>query len=517
MDRFEAIKKPAAGTNQRRAKYGVYKVNYTDPNEHLQEVSPKPSKRQNRPVNRIADALAETEAKPKKPKKAFLANLTEVGNGKRLVRLYGKDLRYVHKWRKWLAWDGRRWSVDSGAEIERRAKDTARSIYTEVRHTTDDAQRAMLRKWAHASESMKNIFATISAARSEPQVAVDPNDLDVDGWLLNCLNGTLDLRTGMLRPASRDDLITRIAPVAFHPEAKCPHWLAHLNLVFQGNQAVIAYIRRLLGYCLTGVIRDHVLPIGWGGGRNGKGVLKDTFIDILGGDYAMEADASLLLKRDKEAHPTGLTDLFKMRFVAASETDEGKHLSVAMVKKLTGGDAIRARRCREDFWEFSPTHKLFLTTNHKPVITERENAIWDRVKLIPFTVFIPPEKRILDFKERLKGEWNEYPGILNWCIEGCLEWQRMGGLFEPDEIKATTEGYRKEEDVVGLFFKERCIFGNGYRVKAKELMTAFESWRDEGGHGNGITQTKLSREIKSQPGCGMDEGRRNYLGIGLLA
>lgn len=458
--------------------------------------------------NRLEGAL---NGSPEKPRRKKLANLTEAGNGRRLARRHGKELRHIFEWKKWLAWDGRRWVIDSGAEIQRRAKETVRSIYREAGGTTEDAARSELGRWAHESESARAINAMIALARSETGIPAKPSELDSDPWLLNCQNGTVDLRTGKLRAADQADLITKVAPVVFDEAAECPRWLAHLQRIFRGNNELIAYIQRLLGYCLTGIVRDHVLPIAYGTGRNGKGILKDAILGMLGTDYAGEAAPDLLMSKDKSRHPTEIADLFGKRFIVLSETDDGKELAEATVKRLTGGDPLKARRMDEDFWQFDPTHKVFMVTNHKPNIRGTDAAIWDRVKIIPFTVYIPEAERDLTLKEKLVAE---YPGILNWCIRGCLEWQRLGGLNEPDEIKVQTNAYRKSEDVLGQFIESRCVLGAGYRAKQKALYEAYKEWSASEGHARPMTKTKFTRTLKER-GCNEDDGRRWYEEIGL--
>jgi putative DNA primase/helicase len=250
-----------------------------------------------------------------------------------------------------------------------------------------------------------------------------------------------------------------------------------------------------VGYALTGVIREHVLLILWGTGRNGKSTFLNALRAMLG-PYAMKAPSELLLVSNNDRHPTERADLFGKRFIAAIETEQGRRLAEVFVKEATGGDPIRARRMREDFWEFWPTHKVFLATNHKPVITGTDTAIWERIRLIPFTVTIPKNERDATLPDKLQAE---LPGILAWAVRGCLAWQQ-DGLGEPDEVQQATEGYRAEMDTVGGFISECCLTGSNYRAKADELYDAYNLWctrnrvSDEGQRAFGMALTEKGFE-----------------------
>ena len=295
-------------------------------------------------------------------------NNSDLGNAQRFAAMHGNSARFCYPWGKWLAYDGRRWRVDESGEVERLAKSTIKAMYSEALTLPDD-QRAALTK--HALETERRaarIAAMIDLARSELGIAVQPEQLDCDPWLLNVQNGTIDLRSGKLRPHDRADLATKIAPVSYDPEATCERWEMFLHSIFAGKASLIDYVKRLLGYSLTGDVREQILGIFWGSGSNGKSTLLNLFMsDLLGPDYALKAPHELLMVKGDE-HPTERADLYGKRLVAAIETDDGKRLAESLVKELTGGDAIRARRMRENFWEFRPTHKLVLCTNHKPSI-----------------------------------------------------------------------------------------------------------------------------------------------------
>ena len=235
-----------------------------------------------------------------------------------------------------------------------------------------------------------------------------------------------------------------------------------------------------------------------------------ALLDLLGPDYAMKAPADLLMVRRSEAHPTELADLFGKRLVVASETGEGCRLNETLVKELTGSERIRARRMRQDFWEFTPTHKVMLCTNHKPSIRGTDHAIWRRIRLIPFTVVIPDEEQDRNLDSKLRAE---LPGILAWCVRGCLAWNR-NGLRPPMEVTEATSEYRSEEDILRAFLDEHCILGRQFKAKAADLYGRYKGWAESSGE-NPLSQTRFGKALAER---GLEKQRSNgihYQGIGL--
>jgi putative DNA primase/helicase len=254
-------------------------------------------------------------------------------------------------------------------------------------------------------------------------------------------------------------------------------WDAFLHRIFGNSEALIEYVQRLIGYCLTGDVSEQILPIFWGTGANGKSTLVNIIFAMLGLDYSMKAPPDLLMVKRNESHPTERADLFGKRFVACIETDEHKRLAESLVKDLTGGDRLRARRMREDFWEFTPSHKAILCTNHKPVIRGTDYAMWRRIHLVPFNVTIPEVERDKKLGEKLSAE---LPGILAWAVRGCLAWQR-DGLGTPSEVVEATMVFRSQQDVLGQFMDECCHNGEKAQSRASVLYAAYKLWADENG------------------------------------
>lgn len=418
-------------------------------------------------VDRTFDSILSRELE----KRASKYKLTDCGNAERFAARHASDVRFCHPMGKWLVWDGTRWRFDVTGEIERRTKETVRHIYEEATAASDADERKSIAKWAHSSEAAYRISAVTKLSGSESGIPVLPDELDADHWVLNVSNGTLDLRSGELRPHQRSDLITKLAPVEYDQEAKCPTWLEFLNTIFESNQNLIDYVQRLLGYCLTGNVSEQVLPILFGVGANGKSTLLGVVLEMFG-DYGMKAPPDLLLARRGDAHPTERADLAGKRFVAATETGEGRRMAESMVKELTGSDRIRARRMREDFWEFSPTHKILIATNHKPFIRGTDHAIWRRIQLIPFDVTIADDDQDKNLPAKL---CDEFPGVLAWCVQGCLDWQQSG-LRPPDNVHIATNQYRVEQDVLAAFMAECCVEGDGKNVRAGELYDIYKEW-----------------------------------------
>lgn len=443
-------------------------------------------------------------------------NLTDLGNARRLVKLHGYDLHYCHAWNKWLVWDGKRWKIDATAEVMRKAKRTVASIYAEAAEASEEEHRKATADHAKRSESERSLKAMVSLAQSEPAIPVIPEQLDKDPFLLNALNGTLDLRDSKLLPHSKDALLTKLIPVAYDQKAQCPNWLAFLDKIMAGNQNMINFLQRSVGYALTGDTSERVLFILHGCGANGK----TTFLEVIStllGDYAMRTPTeTIMIKRDGGI-PNDVARLRGSRFVYASETEDGKRLAEALVKDMTGGDKISARFLRAEWFEFLPEFKLWLGTNHKPHIRGTDNAIWDRIRLIPFDVKIPPSERI-PRRELIDKLCTELPGILKWALEGYQQW-RESGLGMPVEVHSATEHYRNEMDILGIFIKDHCVINTKASIKKSQLYAAYKKWCDDNNE-NSLTQHRFSQRLTER---GFESARSGHdwshvwNGIGLLA
>jgi putative DNA primase/helicase len=435
---------------------------------------------------------------------------TETGNAERLVDQYGHDMRFCHPWGAWMHWDGHRWKRDQLGTVRRWAKIVVRSIYNEIGSARDKDERKLIWSFANKSESAAARAAMVKLAESEQGIHILPEDMDRDPFLLNVLNGTVNLRTGALQPYARADTITKLAPVMFDPEARCPTFLAFLKRVLPDPE-VGRFLRRMTGYGLTGVTTEQCLAFLYGGGANGKSTFLDTMQGVLG-DYAQQAAPDLLTSRGGDRHPTELADLFGARWVSSIEVDEGKRLAENLVKQMTGGDKMKARFMRTDFFQWTPTHKLFIAANHKPEIRGTDYAIWRRIHLIPFDVTIPLDERDGTLGAKLAEEMS---GILNWAIAGCLEWQ-ASGLGVPDAIRDATEEYRQEQDVLGMFVEEHCVVDPQGWVNSNALYKVYSAWSEANG-ATTISTTAFGRKLREREflsGRGRD-GKRIWSGVRL--
>jgi putative DNA primase/helicase len=412
---------------------------------------------------------------------------TDVGNARRFVREHGADFRHCHPWKRDLVYDRRRWRVDDTGQAERWAKETVRRMYAAAAGDGDGDGRKALAEHALESEDARAIAAMVKLARSEPGVPVLPDDLDSDAFLLNVANGTLDLRDARLRPHRRDDLLTKLCPTPFDPDADCPRFLRALDAIFERDRELIRHVQCFGGYCLTGDVREHLTPIAHGAGSNGKTLLFRALLDTLGPDYSGAVPPDLLLETRGEQHPTVMADLFGKRLMVAAETGEGRRLNEGRLKALTGGDKVKARRMREDFWEFNPTHKLILFTNHKPQVRGTDHGIWRRLALWPFRVhFWDPDKgetgppKLQADKALPDKLRDERAGILAWLVAGCLEWQRAG-LRMPAKVRAATAAYRDAQDVLAAFLADCCLVGPEYNTRAMPLYRGYCEWAKSAG------------------------------------
>lgn len=407
------------------------------------------------------------------PDEALHPNLTDMGNAERFKQQYGTIIHYSYERKRWLCWARTHWEWDGTGRVESLAKMTVRGIYQEAALEDDDQQRRGLVKHGMRSEADHRVTSMISLAQSEPEIPVKLIDLDKNGWLFNVANGTIDLRTGELLPHNRKDLLTIMVPIEYQPEATSLLWLKFLDRVTDGNTELQTYLQRAVGYSLTADTKAQVVFFLYGLGNNGKSTFLTTVRKLMG-EYGARANSDLFMLKDKNTGgpKEALANLRGKRFVAASELEDGRRLAVGVIKDTTGGETIKADRKYEHEEEFPPTHKLWLTGNHKPVIPDTTLSIWRRVKLIPFTVTIPPEETDLELPQKLEAE---LPGILAWAVKGCLDWQRYS-LSEPRIVTDATAAYRHEQDILGDFIEDCCIIEPMALVPKSELKESYLKW-----------------------------------------
>jgi len=423
-------------------------------------------------------------------------NQTDAGNASRFLDMFGDRVRFCHNWGKWLVWDGSRWSMDEkgGAGVYDLALQMAYAISVEAADAEDNADRESLGSWALKCEARAKIENMLALAKTNLRVAVEPGELDSDPWLFNCANGTLHLKTGKLKPHDPTDLITRVCPFDYDPDAKFEKWERFLARILEDVDLQM-YVYKALGYSLTGHVGEQVFFFAYGAkGANGKSTFMEVIQAILGGySKAMQSETLMLQHNGRAGASPDIARLKGARFVSAPETPVGRRLDEQLVKQLTGGDTIVARYLYQDEFEFRPNLKLWMVGNHKPQIQGADQAIWRRVRLIPFNVVIPEDERNPNMTEELLQEAS---GILNWMVMGCLDWQEEG-LKAPAKVMEAVSEYFDEMDVLGRFLEDRCELGVNHRTQSSTLYEAYRLWAVAEGQ-RVWTQTAFSLAMKER-------------------
>ncbi|MEQ1735517.1 MAG: phage/plasmid primase, P4 family [Rhodoglobus sp.] len=404
--------------------------------------------------------------------------LTDTGNAERLVAKFGERIRHVSDWGKWIGFTGTRWRQDAGSEVLGLTKQVARGLYVEASQIDDPQTRQDITSWAKASEKAERRRAMLTLAPSEKGISIPSKKLDTHTHLFNVANGTLDLETFTLRTPAAADYLTKRCAIKFEPSAQCPLWLTTLERVMPDPE-IRDYFQRFAGYCLTGEISEQMMLFLVGNGANGKSTIANVLLKVLSDDYAIQIAPDVLVTKSQRSHPTEIADLFGVRLAFSSETAKGQSLDEALVKQLTGGDPLRARRMREDFWQFDPTHKLVLLTNHVPEIEGQEHAIWRRLHCIPFNVTIQKDEIDPNLVAKLL---KEREGILAWAVEGCRAW-RARGLDAPAEVQMRPDTTPLKPTPTEEFVTKFVVRQRGTRTAAKVLYDAYMTWCTAQKHG----------------------------------
>lgn len=449
-----------------------------------------------------------------------LFEFSDLANAHRIANAFGTSL--ISSVKGWAVYTGKYWKQDEQL-AEQKALNLSRLVLKDLEFIRVEKQiesnmfssleeanetKKIRKKWLDFGRNCENqskINAALKIART--LLWHDMGDMNFDPWLINVLNGTIDLRTGVLRSHNRDDMITMLAPVNYLPDAKCPVFEKTLREIFADDDAVIGFLQRFLGYSLTGVTSEQKILIPWGDGSNGKGTILNQVQDILGDEYCGSAAPKLLENTKTDRHPTEIADLYGKRLVIASETEEGAQLREAFLKLATGGDKLKGRFMHQDFFEFDPTHKFVLQTNHKPEVKGSDYAVWRRLMLLPFEVIFGDQHAIasgeatmikdLDLQNRLA---TEREGIFAWMVRGCRDWQR-DGLNAPPKVLAATDSYRVEQDRIGQFVEEQCSFDRSLNSERAFVYECYKTWAYKNGYfalGAGRFHKQLLRVTKGK-------------------
>jgi putative DNA primase/helicase len=445
-----------------------------------------------------------------------------------------KRLRYVGQWDQWMYWTGTKWESDHNLRVYTRARKMLRRIARDIAErlrqereqlipadlTADEVEKRKSLAYGDSRKQVKflltanKIHSVVSISRSDPLLVSSVADWDSNPWLLNTPGGTVDLRNGTMKKHDPSDFITRQTSVA-PEEGKPKRWLAFLTQIMRHDMQMVRYIQKIFGYCLVGDTREHQMYFGYGTGANGKGVMLNTMRNIMG-DYGVEATIETFIINDSARHPTELADLRGARLVTCGETDDGQRWAEARIKMLTGGDPVKARFMRQDFFQYIPQFKLFLAGNHKPRLSNVDEAIERRLRLIPFTYTVPRAERDTSLSEKIKAEW---PQILQWAIEGCMLWQSEG-LEPPEAVADATRGYMSQEDSITAWITEHCAFDPKGFTYTKDLFDSWREWCIANGEQAGTKRT-LGRHLEDrEPVLRISKARRQegfgFAGIRLL-
>lgn len=382
----------------------------------------------------------------------------------RLARANAHNLMFVRGF-GWHTWDGTRWIRDEKDYASTAVLDVLRAALAE---SLDDKElRADVRK----CETANGISGVLAIASALPALRVAALDLDADPYLFNCANGTLDLRTRTLRAHNPGDRLTRVARGAYQPNAPTGDWEDFLGSILP-KKTERDYLQRVIGQSVFGAVREHLFPVLTGTGANGKGTAYGAIANAMG-DYATIIDPSLLMSNGRGSSGPEMMQLFGARLVIGSETEEGKQLDSALMKRMTGGDAITARNLYEPPITWDPSHQIIYVTNHPPVVKGDDAAVWRRIKVIPFDVVVPEDQRDAQLPERLTLAADT---IVTWAIGGWFAYEDQGGMGEPDAVLRATDAYQTESDPVKRFTLDYCVTGPHVSAQARALFTAWQSW-----------------------------------------
>jgi putative DNA primase/helicase len=444
------------------------------------------------------------------PKGTAVPDETDLGNARRFAERYSDAARYAADQNRWLLWTGTHWAPDLTSAVDEMAHAVADSIQEEVRTVQRElgelgqqiaagtqAQAAAmeegsgidpyalsakreraaaladqikyLTKHARETKSDRSLTAMVRRAGKLDQLKVSTSELDLDPFLFNVGNGTLDLRTGTLRPHDRIDYISNYVPITYDPAATCPRWLAFLSEIMCGDQAMVEYLQRAVGHSLTGSVSEQVVFLLTGNGKNGKSTFIEVVQALLGG-YAGTASPAVLSAGDRHATEIASFQGKRLMYMAEPKVDR---IDTDKLKRYASSEKLKARRMREDEWEFIPTHKLWISMNGKPTILETSEGAWRRFRIIEFNYVIPLEKRRRFFKE--ESLFPELSGILAWAVQGAVAWHK-GGLNEPRAVLEATAAYRDEEDIIGSWVKEFLVPASRERVQSSVAFDAYKLW-----------------------------------------
>lgn len=447
-----------------------------------------------------------------KPVERRFYSYDDTGNAERFHDAFGEIVRYSYIRKGWYFYDGRMWVYDQQGMVKKLADRAIAAMKNEKIYVPDDGDEEKARKAfsKHLKSTRNSNGKTNMLKESQHLLPIQPEDFDQDIYLFNVQNGYLNLKDGKLYDHDKEKYFTKISPVEYTEKIDCPLWLDFLDTIFAGDAGLIEYMQRAVGYSLCGSTQEQIMFILYGNGRNGKSVFLDIISDLFG-SYATNIQAqTIMVKSQMSGANSDIARLNGARFVSASESGDGVRLDEGLIKQLTGGDRVTARFLHENEFEFDPQFKLWLCTNHKPIIRGTDEGIWRRLAIVPFNVYIPDNKVDPHLKAKLK---REIKGILKWAVEGFTKWQN-DGLKEPTIVKQQRNEYRTEMDAVENFINDCCVRNPQKRSKAQQLFSAYREWAIENNQYQ-MSSTKFGREMGKKFDKMKSNGTNEYIGIAL--
>lgn len=434
----------------------------------------------------------------------------DTGNAERFVYRNKEVTRYSYTNKCWYFYDGKQWVSDTTGQIKRLLDKVVEEMKKEDVYMADgvDEEEAIKAFQKHIKSSRSNRGKTAMLKETEHHLPVSPDDFDKDKSVFNVQNGYLDLINGNLKDHDRKKMFTKISNVEFTDKIDCPRWIDFLNEIFEYDQELIDFIQKSVGYSLTGSTREQCMFILFGNGRNGKSVFLDIINDILGTYATNIQPQTLMVKQQTSGANSDIARLKGSRLVTTTEPNDGVRLDEGLVKQLTGGDKVTARHLYGNEFEFDPEFKIWMATNHKPIIRGTDDGIWRRLKMIPFEYQIPDNKVDKNLKYKLRKELS---AILNWALEGALKWQKEG-LKNPRVVEKANQEYRVEMDVTELFIQECCEVDEDYSIQAKTLYQTYIEWAKENGQYQ-MSNTRFGKEMGNKFNKRKSDGKIKYFGL----
>ena len=441
---------------------------------------------------------------------------TESANARRFYEQHHRDVRYATDRGVWSNWNGKYWDLDDVGGVMRRMNDVGLSVYQEAANEPDEKKRKLLWVWASKSDSRRNQENSLALARWKKGIEVREFSkvFDRQPLLLNVKNGTIDLKTGKLLPHNREHFLTKMVPIDYEEKDLaecCPEFKNFLHTTLKEDENLVFYMIQFMGLCLTGLNWEQSWWMFHGLTASGK----STFLNVLRGmlgPYAVVLPDNYFLLKNNNSTDYATAKLAGARLATSAETPEGKTLDVSKVKSLTGGEPITGEYKYENCFEFTPEAKLVLATNHRPKIRESDDAIWRRIKVVPFLHTVPLEDRNPNLAEELL---EKAPEILRLAVGGCLHFLTQKRLVEPGAMNVAVSEYRKAEDVIQDFTDECCVLSQGLNLLRKELFDLYVKWCKENNQRQ-ASKKKLAIEL-ARLGVKAAPDDHSWNGIGLKA